>query len=264
MFWEAQFGDFANSAQVIIDQFIASAEQKWNRSSGLVMLLPHGYEGQGPEHSSARLERFLQLCAEDNMQVIHPTTPAQYCHALRRQLRRNYRKPLIVMSPKSLLRHPQATSSLEEFQSDGFREVIDDPRRSRGELDAASVRRVLLCSGKVYYTLLAAQVDSAFDDVAIVRLEEIHPVPFESLRAILADYATRDFVWVQEEPWNQGAWFFVRERLKQTLPSRARLRYVGRPESASPATGSYRLHVEEEADFVQEAFARRARRRKQS
>ncbi|MFQ5513994.1 MAG: 2-oxoglutarate dehydrogenase E1 component [Myxococcota bacterium] len=260
--WEAQFGDFANSAQVIVDQFISSAEQKWNRSSGLVMLLPHGYEGQGPEHSSARLERFLQLCAEDNLQICNLTTPAQLFHALRRQLRRNYRKPLVIMSPKSLLRHPRAVSRIEAFVEGGFREVLDDPRRVAGTLDPASVRRVLLCSGKVYYTLLAAQEDSAFDDVAIVRLEEIHPFPFERLEAALADYATRDFVWVQEEPWNQGAWFFVRERLGSILARGARVRYVGRPESASPATGSYRRHVEEEQDFVSEAFARRARRRK--
>ncbi len=260
--WEAQFGDFANSAQIIIDQFICSAEQKWNRSSGLVMLLPHGFEGQGPEHSSARLERFLQLCAEDNIQVCSFTTPAQYFHALRRQIKRNFRKPLVVMTPKSLLRHPSAVSEVSDFETGQFHEVLDDPRTIKGELDPESVRRVLICTGKVYYTLLAAKEDTAFDDVAIVRLEQIHPFPFDQLTEILEPYATKDFVWVQEEPWNQGAWSFVQQRLSQTLPKGARFRYVGRPESASPATGSYRKHEEEETDFVREAFARRARAKK--
>jgi 2-oxoglutarate dehydrogenase E1 component len=259
--WEAQFGDFANAAQVIIDQFIASAEQKWNRSSGLVMLLPHGQEGQGPEHSSARLERFLQLCAEDNIQVGNLTTPAQYFHALRRQLRRDYRKPLILMSPKSLLRHPLAVSPIQEIESGRFQEVIDDPLRVSGQLDPKTVRRVLLCSGKVYYTLLEAREDSAFEDVALVRLEEIHPFPFDEMRRVLRDYGTRDFVWVQEEPWNQGAWSFVRERLNQVLPRGARIRYVGRPESASTATGSYRQHEVETNQLVEDAFRRQPRPR---
>ncbi|MCZ6713962.1 MAG: 2-oxoglutarate dehydrogenase E1 component, partial [Deltaproteobacteria bacterium] len=257
--WEAQFGDFANSAQVIIDQFIASSEQKWSRSSGLVMLLPHGYEGQGPEHSSARLERFLQLCAEDNLQVCNLTTPAQFFHALRRQLRRNYRKPLILMSPKSLLRHPLAVSPVEDFEQGRFQKVIDDPLRVAGEMDPKSVRRVIICSGKVYYTLLATREDSAFEDVALVRLEEIHPFPFEPIKEVLRGYATRDFVWVQEEPWNQGAWFFVRERIERILARGARLHYVGRPESASPATGSYRQHQEETSLFVEDAFRRQPR-----
>jgi len=257
--WEAQFGDFANSAQVIIDQFIASSEQKWSRSSGLVMLLPHGYEGQGPEHSSARLERFLQLCAEDNLQVCNLTTPAQFFHALRRQLRRNYRKPLILMSPKSLLRHPLAVSPVEDFEQGRFQKVIDDPLRVAGEMDPKSVRRVIICSGKVYYTLLATREDSAFEDVALVRLEEIHPFPFEPIKEVLRGYATRDFVWVQEEPWNQGAWFFVRERIERILARGARLHYVGRPESASPATGSYRQHQEETNLFVEDAFRRQPR-----
>jgi len=259
--WEAQFGDFANSAQVIIDQFIASSEQKWNRSSGLVMLLPHGYEGQGPEHSSARLERFLQLCAEDNLQVCNLTTPAQYFHALRRQLRRNYRKPLIVMSPKSLLRHPAAVSLIKDFEQERFREVLDDPQRVSGELDPKNVRRVIICSGKVYYTLLATREDNAFDDVALVRLEEIHPFPFDQMKEILRGYGTRDFVWVQEEPWNMGAWFFARERLNQILPRGAQARYVGRPESASTAPGSYRQHQEETAQFIEDAFRRQPRPR---
>ena len=259
--WEAQFGDFANSAQTIIDQFISSSEQKWNRSSGLVMLLPHGYEGQGPEHSSARLERYLQLCAEDNMQVCNLTTPAQLFHALRRQIAGSRRKPLVVMSPKSLLRHPRAVSPLFEFEAGGFQEVLDDPARTTGALDPERIRRVLICAGKVYYTLLEAREDSAFDDVALLRLEQIHPFPFARLRELLASYATGDVIWVQEEPWNMGAWAFVQDRLRRALPKNGRLRYVGRREAASPATGSYRLHEQEQAEFVREAFARRRRAR---
>ncbi len=256
--WEAQFGDFSNSAQVIIDQFIASGEKKWSRSSGLVMLLPHGYEGKGPEHSSARLERFLQLCAEDNLQVANLSTPAQYFHALRRQIRRNFRKPLVVMSPKSLLRHPKCVSHAEELTSGEFREVIDDPAFGSGGRNPATTRRVLLCSGKVYYTLLEAREDSGFEDVAIVRVEELHPFPFEQLVPVLTRYAASDVAWVQEEPWNMGAWQFVAERLRRVLPADKTLRYVGRRESASPATGSYRLHEEEQAQFVREAFAQKA------
>ena len=261
--WEAQFGDFANSAQVIIDQFIISGEKKWSRSSGLVMLLPHGYEGKGPEHSSARLERFLQLCAEDNLQVVNLSTPGQYVHALRRQIRRNFRKPLVVMSPKSLLRHPKCVSLANELVSGEFREVIDDPAFAEGaQRSAANARRVLVCSGKVYYTLLEAREDSGFDDVAILRLEELHPFPFDALGAALARYGANEVVWVQEEPWNMGGWQFVAERLRRVLPAEKSLRYVGRRESASPATGSYRLHEEEQAEFVREAFAVKSRPRK--
>jgi 2-oxoglutarate dehydrogenase E1 component len=257
--WEAQFGDFANSAQVIIDQFIASGEKKWSRSSGLVLLLPHGYEGKGPEHSSARLERFLQLCAEDNLQVVNLSTPAQYFHALRRQVRRNFRKPLIVMTPKSLLRHPKCVSRRDELSSGEFREVIDDPEFApNGGRSPANTRRVLVCSGKVYYTLAEAREEHGFDDVAIVRLEELHPFPFESLVQTLGRYAATEIAWVQEEPWNMGGWHFVSERLRRVLPAEKSLRYVGRRESASPATGSYRLHEEEQAEFVREAFAQKA------
>jgi 2-oxoglutarate dehydrogenase E1 component len=260
--WEAQFGDFANTAQVIIDQFISSAETKWSRSSGLVMLLPHGYEGQGPEHSSARLERYLQLCAEDNLQVCNLTTPAQYFHALRRQIHRGFRKPLVLMSPKSLLRNPLAVSALDEFSDDTFAEVIDDPSATSGEIDREAVRRVILCSGKVYYTLLAGREDHAFLDIALVRVEQLHPFPFESIRTLLGRYGARDIVWCQEEPWNMGAWSYVRDRLQRVLPKGARLHYVGRPEAASPAVGSYTAHEAEEAQFVREAFARRAMKRK--
>jgi 2-oxoglutarate dehydrogenase E1 component len=260
--WEAQFGDFANGAQIVIDQFIASAEKKWGRSSGLVLLLPHGYEGQGPEHSSARLERFLQLCAEDNLQVCNFTTPAQYFHALRRQIKRNFRKPLVVMTPKSLLRHPKAVSPVEEIEGGALQEVIDDPRRASGALDPKQVRRVLVCSGKVYYALCAAQEDSGFEDVAVVRLEQLNPFPFALLTRVLRGYPTRDIVWVQEEPWNMGAWTFVKERMTRAQPRGARVRYVGRHESASPAIGSYKLHQEEEAEFIAEAFAPGQRPRK--
>jgi 2-oxoglutarate dehydrogenase E1 component len=254
--WEAQYGDFANGAQVIIDQFISSAETKWGRASGLVMLLPHGYEGQGPEHSSARIERYLQLSAGDNIQVCNPTTAAQYFHALRRQLHRPFRKPLVLLSPKFLLRYPGAASALGDLESGTFGTALDDPRAARGALDPAGVRRLLLCSGKVYYTLEEAREEHAFDDVAIVRLEQLHPFPFEALGEVLGRYGTKDVVWVQEEPWNQGAWFFVQDRIRRILPSGAALRYVGRHEAASPATGSFRLHGEEEAEFVREAFAR--------
>jgi 2-oxoglutarate dehydrogenase E1 component len=255
--WEAQFGDFANGAQVIIDQFIASGEKKWSRSSGLVLLLPHGYEGKGPEHSSARLERFLQLCAEDNLQVCNLSTPAQYFHALRRQVRRNFRKPLVLMTPKSLLRHPKCVSTVDDLASGEFREVIDDGAFGPGGRDPQSARRVLLCSGKVYYTLLEARETHGFDDVAIARVEELHPFPFDGLRALLARYGAKDVVWVQEEPWNMGAWGYVSDRMTRVLPEGATLRYVGRRESASPATGSYRLHEEEQAEFVREAFAQK-------
>ena len=259
--WEAQFGDFANGAQIIIDQFISSAEQKWNRSSGLVMLLPHGYEGQGPEHSSARLERFLQLCAQDNLAVANLTTPAQLFHALRRQILGSARKPLIVMSPKSLLRNALAVSRREDFELGQFNEALDDPARAQGSVPS-KVRRLLVCSGKLYYALSEARKEHAFDDVAIVRLEQLHPFPYDALRNILAGYDTRDVVWVQEEPWNMGAWLYVQARLPSVLPRGAKLRYVGRPEAASPATGSYRVHEQEEMELIREAFAPRPRQRR--
>ncbi len=246
--WEAQFGDFANGAQVIIDQFIASAESKWGRASGLVMLLPHGYEGQGPEHSSARLERFLQLCAEDNIQVVYPSTPAQYFHLLRRQVRRGFRKPLIVMTPKSLLRHKLAVSPVEDMASGRFRDVLDDPANP----DRA--RRVLLCSGKVYYDLLAKRDEfGKARDVAILRLEQIYPWPAEELKAVVGRYrSAQEFVWVQEESQNMGAWSFAAPRLKETL-GRA-FEYVGRDASASPATGSHHVHDREQTELVEAAI----------
>jgi 2-oxoglutarate dehydrogenase E1 component len=237
--WEAQFGDFVNGAQVIIDQFIASGESKWNRASGLVMLLPHGYEGQGPEHSSARPERFLQLCAEDNMHVCNFTTPASYFHALRRQLKRNFRKPMVVMTPKVLLRLPAATSPIEEFVSGSFREVIAD-----ANANPAKVTRVLLCSGKVFYDLDTVRTP----ETAIVRLEQLYPWPEDQLKAVLAGYPKAKFVaWVQEESQNNGAWSFVEPRLRAMGIDIAG---IARDASASPATGSTNVHKDEQARLL--------------
>jgi 2-oxoglutarate dehydrogenase E1 component len=255
--WEAQFGDFANGAQVIIDQFMSSSEDKWNRISGLTLLLPHGYEGQGPEHSSARLERFLQLCAEDNMQVCNLTTPAQWFHVLRRQVVRNYRKPLVIMSPKSLLRFRPSFSPLAELVDGGFQRVIDDPRLPGGEGPLPGITRVLLCSGKVYYDLDAAREQQGRRDVAIVRVEQLYPFDRtgEAIEAALARYPeARDLRWVQEEPRNMGAWHFMLPRLLELAPDR-KLRFVGRPESASPATGSSEAHKMEVAQLLADAFS---------
>ncbi|BDG74651.1 2-oxoglutarate dehydrogenase E1 component [Roseomonas fluvialis] len=254
--WEGQFGDFANGAQVIIDQFIASGETKWLRMSGLVMLLPHGYEGQGPEHSSARLERYLQLCAERNMRVCNFTTPANYFHALRRQLKANYRKPLVLMTPKSLLRHKLAVSSLSEFgPGSAFRYVIP-------EIDAIApeekVKRVVLCTGKVYYDLLAERREKAIDDVAIVRVEQMFPFPANSLAKALAPYRNAEVVWCQEEPENMGAWTFMDRRIEKVLRTldiaAKRPDYVGREDAASPATGLARIHAQQQEALVRSAL----------
>ncbi|HJO71452.1 MAG TPA: 2-oxoglutarate dehydrogenase E1 component [Rhodospirillales bacterium] len=255
--WEGQFGDFANTAQVIIDQFISSGESKWLRLSGLVMLLPHGFEGQGPEHSSARLERYLQLCAENNMQVVNLTTPANYFHALRRQTRRNFRKPLIVMSPKSLLRHKLVTSKLAEMGPDTkFRRII--PEIDRLGLDK-KVRRIVLCSGKVYYDLLAARREAGIKDVAIVRVEQLYPWPRMSVSQQISRYPNAEVVWCQEEPANMGAWTHVEPRLVYILrylghKKAAHPLYVGRKASASPATGVGKMHQVEQTRLVKEAL----------
>jgi 2-oxoglutarate dehydrogenase E1 component len=254
--WEAQFGDFGNGAQVIIDQFIACAHVKWQRMSGLVMLLPHGYEGQGPEHSSARIERFLQLCAEDSLQVANCTTPAQYFHLLRRQMHRKYRAPLVVFTPKSLLRHKRAVSKPQELAEGRFLRVLDDPLAAR---EAEAAERVILCSGKVYYDLLAERERRyAADDpggVALVRVEQLYPWPEAKLGALLQRYASAErVVWCQEEPVNMGPWSFVRERIQDLLGAERTLAYAGRRESASPATGSARLHREQQAELVAAAF----------
>ncbi|RME76563.1 MAG: 2-oxoglutarate dehydrogenase E1 component [Planctomycetota bacterium] len=254
--WEAQFGDFANGAQVIIDQFITSVEDKWHRLSGIVLLLPHGFEGQGPEHSSARLERWLQLCAEDNIQVVNLTTPAQIFHALRRQVLRPWRKPLIVMSPKSLLRHPRAVSSREELATGEFRHTIGDPRfEGPDAADPAGVRRVLLCSGKIYYELEARREQLGRDDVAIVRLEQLYPLREAPLRAALAPFAAaRQFYWVQEEPRNQGAWTYVWTTFTERRLLPGPLHAISRHASASPATGSHASHKLEQEQIIAAAF----------
>ncbi|MGH8142468.1 MAG: 2-oxoglutarate dehydrogenase E1 component [Steroidobacteraceae bacterium] len=249
--WEAQFGDFANGAQVVIDQFICSGEAKWGRLCGLTLLLPHGYEGQGPEHSSARLERFLQLCAENNMQVCVPSTPAQMFHLLRRQMLRSFRKPLIVMTPKSLLRHELATSSLAELAMDGFANVID-------EIDAvapAQVQRVVFCSGKVYYDLLKARRAQGLREVALVRIEQLYPFPAEEYHSVLERYAAAtDLVWCQEEPQNQGAWYQIRHRLQDLAGGRT-VYYAGRAAAAAPATGLAKLHELEQRRLVETALS---------
>jgi len=244
--WEAQFGDFANNAQGIIDLFIASGETKWQRLCGLVMLLPHGWEGLGPEHSSARLERFLLLCAEENMIVCDPSTPAQYFHLLRRQIKAPYRKPLIVMTPKSLLRHPRAVSTLDDLTGGGFTPVLDDPARP---LEA---RKVLVCSGKIYYQLLQRREELETADVALVRVEQFYPFPEEQLKTVLSGYARAEsWAWVQEAPENMGGWPFMRPRL-EALIGQAPL-YVGRKAAASPATGFPNLYKAEQAAISDQA-----------
>ncbi|SIQ20188.1 2-oxoglutarate dehydrogenase E1 component [Aeromonas sp. RU39B] len=249
--WEAQFGDFANGAQVVIDQFLSSGEQKWGRMCGLTLLLPHGYEGQGPEHSSARLERYLQLCAQHNMQVLVPSTPAQVFHMLRRQVVRPMRRPLVVMSPKSLLRHPQAVSPLEELANGRFYNAIGEI----DELDPKGVKRVVFCSGKVYYDLLEARRKAEQKDVAIVRIEQLYPFPEAEVRAILADYShVTDYVWCQEEPKNQGAWYCTRHHYDDVLPAGATLSYAGRPASASPAVGYMSVHLKQQKALVEDAL----------
>jgi len=245
--WEAQFGDFANGAQVVIDQFIASSESKWQRMSGMVLLLPHGYEGQGPEHSSARLERFLQLCAEDNMQVANITTPANYFHALRRQMKRDFRKPLVVMSPKSILRLPAATSKIDDFVTGSFQEIIDDPRTPQ------SAKRIILCSGKVYYDLDAYRVANKDADTAIVRIEQLYPLNRAKLAEIAAANTKAKLVWCQEESQNNGAWTYIAPQLEEIFGRKAV--YTGRDASASPAVGSLAVHKHELAAFLKDAFS---------
>ena len=247
--WEAQFGDFANGAQVIIDQFISAALDKWQRSSGLVMLLPHGYEGQGPEHSNAYLERYLTMCAEDNIQVCNLTTPAQYFHALRRQLHRDIRRPLVVMAPKSLLRHKRATSPVSDLVKGHFSEMLDDPTRP-----SKKVRRLLLCSGKVFYDVIEGRETDGVDDVAVIRVEQFYPFNTQLFTSLVEPHlGAREIVWVQEETQNRGGWGFMLQRFAELYPRR-RLRYVGREPSASPATGSARIHREQQAALVSEAL----------
>jgi len=248
--WEAQFGDFANGAQVVIDQFISSGEAKWGRFCGLVMLLPHGYEGQGPEHSSARLERYLQMCAEHNMQVCVPTTPAQAFHMLRRQMVRPYRKPLVVMTPKSLLRHKLATSTLEDLTEGTFQSVIPEI----DDLHRNEVRRVVMCSGKVYYDLLERRRRDEMRDVAIIRLEQLYPFPENELKEAIKRYEKiDDFCWCQEEPMNQGTWYSSNHHMRRCI-GELPLRYAGRPHSASPAVGYGKLHSQQQNALVESAL----------
>ena len=251
--WEAQFGDFANNAQVVIDQFISSSEAKWQRFCGLVMLLPHGFDGQGPEHSSARLERYLQLCAEENIQVCTPSTPAQMFHLLRRQMLRPYRKPLIIMSPKSLLRHKLSTSTLEDFTSRGFSNVIDE----LDELNSNKVTRLILCDGKIYFDLLEARREHELEHIAIARIEQLYPFPKDDVITVLKRYPrANDVIWVQEEPRNQGAWFYMQSRrhLPACLEQKRRLNYAGRGYSASPAVGYLHLHLAQQRQIVSDAL----------
>ncbi len=251
--WEAQFGDFANAAQVIIDQFITSAEDKWNRLSGITMLLPHGFEGQGPEHSSARLERFLMLSAEDNIQVVQPTSPAQIYHLLRRQVLRKWKKPLVVMTPKSLLRHKECVSSLEELANGKFQRFIPDPEFPTFE----GVKQVLMCSGKIYYDLIARRREGGYQGVMIMRIEELYPFPSKSLKKFFADLDDSiPFTWVQDEPSNMGAWPYIRARFGDKFLKRFAMERVSRARSASPATGSSKAHKREQDQILQEAFSK--------
>ena len=251
--WEAQFGDFVNGDQVVIDQFIVSAQHKWERLSGLVMLLPHGYEGQGPEHSSARIERFLQLCASENIQVCIPSSPSQIFHLLRRQAIRKMRTPLVVISPKSLLRNPKATSSLKDLTKGSFKCVIDDEFKNK-----PSITKVVLCSGKVFYDLKDRQNSEQKDNIAIVRIEQLYPFPYDDLEEVLMKYNNvKDIVWCQEEPQNQGAWFSHRHRLQRVLDRLGKdkeITLVSRPPAAAPAVGMMKLHLEQQSNLVTEAL----------
>jgi 2-oxoglutarate dehydrogenase E1 component len=247
--WEAQFGDFFNGAQIIIDQFITSAENKWRRMSGLVMLLPHGYEGMGPEHSSARMERFLQMCADNNMQIANCTTPASFFHLLRRQLHRPFRKPLVVFTPKSLLRHPKCTSSLKEFTTGGFKEVIDDEF-----VKAADVTKVAFCTGKIYYELQEQREKDSITDTAIIRLEQLYPLPEDQLKKILEKYSNaKEWIWVQEEPENMGAWSYILRKFNPLTPG---LKVISRAENASPATGYSKVHNSQQQSIIDRLFGK--------
>ena len=258
--WEAQFGDFANGAQIMIDQFIAAGEAKWLRANGLVLLLPHGYEGQGPEHSSARLERFLQLGANDNIQVCNITTPANYFHVLRRQMLRPFRKPLVIMTPKSLLRHPMAKSPREEFQGDWqFKRIKSDPSMEPATADDKKIKRLVLCSGKVAYDLIEKRDAEKLENVSIVRIEQLYPFPGDPLSVRLERMSNlEEVIWCQEEPRNNGAWFFVQNQIEDSLTKAGhagmRPKYAGRDASASPATGLAKRHAEQQEALVLDAL----------
>jgi len=244
--WEAQFGDFFNGAQIIIDQYLTSAEYKWRRMNGLVILLPHGYEGQGPEHSSARIERFLQACAENNIQIVNATTPAQQFHVLRRQLKREFRKPLICFTPKKLLRYPACVSSIKEFTKEGFKEVLDDT------IDDSKVTKLAFCSGKIYYDLIERREKEGITNVAFVRLEQLYPFPIVQIEALLKKYnKAKAYFYVQEEPENMGAYRFVDHNLRSL-----NLKYIGRHEAASPATGFAKRHNDENEEIMNGIFSK--------
>jgi len=250
--WEAQFGDFVNGAQVLIDQFISSGEVKWGRVCGLTLMLPHGYEGQGPEHSSARPERFLQLCADNNMQVVQPTNAAQIFHLLRRQMIRVFRKPLVILTPKSLLRHKDAASDLSELARGEFHTVLGDKAA-----DGKKVKRAILCSGKVYYDLAAERRERGDESVALLRIEQLYPFPHKALAAELKKYpAATEIVWCQDEPQNQGAWLYAQHHVMENMAEGQKLAYAGRPASASPAVGYYAKHAEQQKALVHAAFAK--------
>jgi 2-oxoglutarate dehydrogenase E1 component len=250
--WEAQFGDFFNGAQIIVDQYLTSAEYKWRRMNGLVMLLPHGYEGQGPEHSSARIERFLQACAENNMQIVNATTPAQQFHVLRRQLKRDFRKPLVCFTPKKLLRYPSCVSKLSDFTKDKFNEVLDDTLTGSTIIDAKKVTRVAFCSGKIYYDLVERRDKEGADDIVFIRLEQLYPFPQKQVDAILKKYnKAKDYLFIQEEPENMGPWRFVDKNLRSL-----NLKYVGRNEAASPATGFAKRHAAENEEIMTTIFSK--------
>ncbi|MDO5653790.1 MAG: 2-oxoglutarate dehydrogenase E1 component, partial [Brachymonas sp.] len=254
--WEAQFGDFANGAQVVIDQFIASGEVKWGRLNGITLMLPHGYEGQGPEHSSARLERFMQLAADTNMQIVQPTTASQIFHVLRRQMVRNLRKPLIIMTPKSLLRSKDASSPVEAFTHGSFQTVIAEQKDAVVQ-NADKVKRLVVCSGKVYYDLVKKREELGTDDTALIRIEQLYPFPHKAFAAEIKRYPqVQEVVWCQDEPQNQGAWFFVQHSLFENMSPGQKLGYAGRAASASPAVGYIRLHQEQQKNLVENAFAR--------
>ncbi|HRE03167.1 MAG TPA: multifunctional oxoglutarate decarboxylase/oxoglutarate dehydrogenase thiamine pyrophosphate-binding subunit/dihydrolipoyllysine-residue succinyltransferase subunit, partial [Ilumatobacteraceae bacterium] len=250
--WEAQFGDFINGAQIIIDQYLVAAEDKWDQQNGLVLLLPHGFEGQGPEHSSGRIERFLQSCADDNIQVCNATTAAQYFHLLRRQIHRDGNKPLVLFTPKSALRIPQARSPISDFEQGSFQEVLDDPTPG---LDRDAVSRIVFCSGKVAWDAFAER-DRRQAPAAIVRIEQLYPLPVDQMRQVISSYPNaRELVWLQEEPENMGPWYFVEARTWRIKERGYDLRHVARVESGSPATGSKTIHDQELADLMEETFA---------
>ena len=259
--WEAQFGDFANGAQIIIDQFITSGESKWGRASGLVLLLPHGYEGQGPEHSSARLERFLQLCAGENIQVVNCTTPSNYFHVLRRQMHREFRKPLIIMTPKSLLRHKRCVSDISEFSTKStFHRILEDDAYVKSSnlitLDKdKNIKKVVMCSGKIYYDLIEAREKAKNKNVVFIRLEQLYPFPAKTLATVLKRYKSAKFIWCQEEPKNMGAWNTVRNYIERTLEiinfGDINVKYVGRQASSSTATGNANKHLAQQNEILE-------------